>query len=105
MVDVNDPSGLGHKLKRRWEQLEDADIDDRDRSAIEAFVKYRRDVEDRARSTRTSDLSTLRCASERAETPLVDMAFSDVRRLLNVLVTPRDEGGYGLDSVRKVCPC
>jgi len=96
MVDVNEPTRLQQKLDRRWEQLEEADIDDRDREAIRAFVEYRRDVEDRARSTLTNDLSQLRCASVRADTWLVDMSFGDVRRLLSTLVTPKPEG-YGLD--------
>lgn len=97
MVDVNEPTRLDRKLQRRWEQLAEADIDDRDREAIRRFVEHRRDVEDRARSTLTNDLSQLRCASERAETALVDMAFTDARRLLSTLVTPEAEGGYGLD--------
>ncbi|WP_284008128.1 tyrosine-type recombinase/integrase [Haloarcula pelagica] len=96
MVNVNEPTRLQQKLDRRWEQLDAADIDDRDREAIRAFVEYRRDVEDRARSTLTNDLSQLRCASERAETWLVDMSFGDLRRLLSTLVTPKPDG-YGLD--------
>ncbi|MFB6219472.1 MAG: tyrosine-type recombinase/integrase [Halobacteriaceae archaeon] len=97
MADVNDPSNLGGKLQRRWEQLKEADIDDRDRDAISAFVNHRREMEEVARSTRTNDLSTLRCASERADAPLVDIDIRDVRELLRILATPRDEGGYGLD--------
>lgn len=97
MVDVNEPTRLQKKLDRRWDQLEEAAIDDRDREAIREFVEFRRDVEDRARSTLTNDLSQLRCSSERAETPLVEMRFGDLRQLLSTLVTPRDQGGYGLD--------
>jgi integrase len=97
MVDVNEPTRLQRKLDRRWEQLETASIDARDKTAITAFVEYRRDVENRARSTLTNDLSQLRCASERADVPLIEMTFGDVRRLLSTLVTPTEDGGYGLD--------
>lgn len=96
MVDVNDPSGIGDKLQKRREQVREADIDDRDRAAILEFVNHRK-AEGLARNTRRRDLSTLRCASERADTPLVDMSLGDVRQLMNILVTPTDEGGYGLE--------
>jgi len=96
MVDVSDPSGIDDKLDRRWAQLEAASIDGRDREAIRAFVSHRRDVEDRARTTLTHDLSTLRCASERADCPLVEMDRTDVRSLLGSLTAPKHQGGYGL---------
>lgn len=51
MVNVNDASGMDKKLERQWKLLENADIDDRDRDAIGAFVDYRRERENRARST------------------------------------------------------
>jgi integrase len=97
MVDVNDPSRIQQKLDRRWTQLENSNIDDRDRGAIRAFVEDRRNREAVSRTTRTSDLSGLRCASERATVPLVDMNHGDLRELFRTLARPRDQGGYGLD--------
>lgn len=97
MVDVNDASGMGRQLQRQWDLLEEADIPDKDREAIAAFVGHRREIEDRARSTRRTDLSALRCASERAAVPLLDMELADVRRLFKRLTAPESSGGYGLD--------
>jgi integrase len=97
MADIDDPTKRNKKLERRWAQLYDADIDERDRDAIERFVNYRRDVENVAISTRIADLSTLRCASDRAETPLVDMELADAQRFLGRLVRPESAGGWGLD--------
>ncbi|PSP80144.1 integrase [Halobacteriales archaeon QS_1_68_20] len=97
MVDVNDASGMGKQLQRQWELLEEADIPDADRAAISAFVTHRREIEDTARSTRRTDLSNLRCASERADVPLTEMDLADVRDLFDTLTTSRDQGGYGLD--------
>lgn len=97
MVDVNDASGMDRQLERQWELLDDADIPESDRDAITAFVTHRREIEETARSTRRTDLSNLRCASERAAVPLVEMDLGDVRGLFDTLTTPRDDGGYGLD--------
>lgn len=97
MVDVNDASGMDRQLERQWELLDEADIPEVDREAITAFVDHRREIEDVARSTRRTDLSNLRCASERAAVPLLEMDLADVRRLFDTLTTPKDAGGYGLD--------
>lgn len=97
MADVNDVSGMDRKLERQWRLLEDADISEVDRAAIADFVDHRREIEECARSTRRTDLSNLRCASERADLPLTEMNLADVRRLFDMLTTPRDDGGYGLD--------
>lgn len=97
MVDVNDPGRIQQKLDRRWQQLEEADIDDRDRDAITAFIQDRRDRQDMARNTLTNDLSGTRCAAERGDFALVDADRSDLRRLFRTLARPTDQGGYGLD--------
>lgn len=94
MADVNDPSGIARKLQRQWELLDEASIDDRDRAAIESFVNHRREIEGVSRNTRTRDLSTLRCATERADVALVAMELADVRSLFRVLTSP---DGYDLD--------
>lgn len=96
MANVNDASKLSEKHARRLEQLEEADIDDRDRTAIRAFHDYRR-ANGSKTTTLTADLSTLRCASERADVQLMDMGETDVEDLLTLLATPKDEGGYGLE--------
>lgn len=95
MADVNDAGNLAKKLARQLELLEEADIDERDRDAIRAFYSHRR-ARGNETTTLTADLSTLRCASERADVALVDMSKTDVDDLLTSLATPKDEGGYGL---------
>lgn len=97
MVDVNDPGRIQQKLERRWQQLEKADIDERDREAITAFIQDRRDRQDMARNTLTNDLSGTRCAAERGDFSLVDADHADVRGLFRTLAKPKDQGGYGLD--------
>ena len=98
MADVNDPSGIGPRLRKEWGRLEDAAIDDADREAIEAFVVWRRDIDGVARNTRINDLKHLRLAALRSETPLLEMSQTDVERLLSVLQRPKARGGYGLDA-------
>lgn len=97
MVDVNDPGRIQQKLDRRWQQLEEADIDERDREAITAFIQDRRDRQDMSRNTLTNDLSGTRCAAERGDFALVDADYADVRRLVRTLAKPEDQGGYDLD--------
>lgn len=96
MADVNDTGNLTGKHERRLQQVKDADIDDTDREAILAFHEFRRS-EGNATTTLTTDLSTLRCASERATVPLTTMSNGDVDDLLTLLATPKEDGGYGLD--------
>lgn len=97
MVDVTEPTRIQRKLDRQWELLEDSDIDARDKDAIEAFVDWRRDIDDVARNTRMQDLSMLRLSSQRADTPLVDMNLEDAEALLSTLSKPKERGGYGYD--------
>lgn len=97
MVNINDASRIGEKLARQWEMLENANIDARDRDAITTFIDHRREREQVARSTRRTDLSVLRNASERATVPLMEMGDSDVTDLFDRLTAPEDDGGYGLD--------
>jgi len=97
MVDVNDTNSSRKRLDKEWDNLAEADIDDRDRTAVRRFVEHRRDSEERAVTTLINDLSNLRRASERASVSLVDMDRSDVGGLLSVLTAHEAEGGYGLD--------
>ena len=95
-TNVNDTSKIGERLARRREQVVEAHIPETDREAILKFFKHRR-ADGMSRNTLVTDLSTLRCASERAETPLTEMSKLDVDDFLVELVTPRSEGGYGLE--------
>ncbi|MCU4974869.1 tyrosine-type recombinase/integrase [Halobacteria archaeon AArc-m2/3/4] len=99
MVYVNDTGDLTGKHARRLQQVEEADIDHDDRDAILAFHESRR-KDGCEPTTLTMDLSTLRCASERAPVPLTTMTKSELDNLLSLLVTPREEGGYGLDPTK-----
>jgi len=94
--NVNDTGNLSRKHRKRLQQVEEADIPENDRTAILAFHEYRKG-QGMKTTTLTTDLSTLRCASERAAVPLTNMSNGDVEDLLTILVTPKDEGGYGLD--------
>lgn len=99
MVDVNDTNNTDGKLENEWENLYDADIDERDRRLIEEFVRLEREGNQSLRpNTLISDLGVLRRSSERAETPLVEMDMTDVRAFLGVLTRPKNKGGYGLDA-------
>ena len=98
MVNVNDANNTQGKLENQWENLRDADIPEKDREIIEQFVRLERKGNQGVEpNTRISDLSTLRNASERAETPLVEMDMADVQSLLGTLTAPKSAGGYGLD--------
>lgn len=98
MANVNDSNNTLQKLENQWENLRESDIDDRDRNAIREFVRLEREGnQGRKPNTLIRDLSTLRNASERADTPLVDMDMGDFRGLLATLTAPKSEGGYGLD--------
>lgn len=94
-ADVNDTGKIAEKLQRQLELLDEADIPEADREAIESFFRYRRS-EGVARNTLRTDLSTLRNASDRAGVPLVDMSEADMQDFLALLVAPEPEGGYGL---------
>ncbi|WP_158056006.1 site-specific integrase [Halorussus halophilus] len=98
MTNINDTNNVTGKLERQWELLEEAEIDERDREAIREFVElHRRSVENCAPNTLINDLTNLRMASKRAETPLREMDMKGVRKLLSALTTPKNRGGYGLD--------
>ena len=97
-MNVNDTNNTEGKLSRQWELLNQADIVDRDRQIITDFVRIERQGnQNREPNTLIADLSTLRNASKRADTPLVEMDRADLRGLMSVLTKPKDQGGYGLD--------
>lgn len=97
MANVNDTNNTRGKLDREWEMLYNADINKRDRQAIEEFVRFERKGNQGCKpNTLISDLGALRRASTRAETPLVEMTMADIRAFLGVLTRPEEQGGYGL---------
>lgn len=99
MVNVDDTNNTNGKLERQWEMLYEADIDDRDRDAIEEFVRFEREgMQNRKANTLISDLSVLRCAAERGEIPLVEMDIKNVRSFIGLLTRPKSQGGYGLTA-------
>ncbi len=95
MVDVNDTNRNQQKLDNRIQQDKDAAIADADRDAILAFADFRR-YDGKSRTTRTNDLSTLRCAAERSPVPLTEATMSNIEDLFISLVKSKGEGGYGL---------
>ncbi|MFC5972622.1 tyrosine-type recombinase/integrase [Halomarina salina] len=110
MADVNDAGDLKGKLRRRKEQvvqaakhpddrdkdfkehLDDAVIDDRDKSAIIKYEAFRK-TRGKSINTRIADTSTLRNAAQRAEWPLLDFDFDRLSSLFSTL-----EGEYNLSE-------
>lgn len=102
MANVNDASNVRNEAQGEWDKLETANIDDRDRKAIDRYVTHRRTHGSASGSyapaTERDDLSKLRLSSKRAEGALVDMGIDDLNQLLDTLTTPRDDGGYGITT-------
>jgi len=71
MVSTDDPRDFRRRLERQRELLAAADIDDRDRTAIERFIRAK-DGQVTVGTLKTY-LRRLRKAAEWAETPLVEM--------------------------------
>lgn len=95
---VDDANNTKRKLNRRYELLEQADIDESDQQAIHDFVRLERQSnQNMSPNTLYQDLSRLRNASDRAAVPLVDMDRSDYCDLIRTLTKSEDQGGYGLD--------
>lgn len=97
VANINDTNNTLGKLENQWDLLREADIDERDRQAIREFVRLERQRnQNRSPSTLYNDLTGLRNASSRAETPIVDMDIADVRELFETLCAPEEDGGYGV---------
>ncbi|MFC7154179.1 hypothetical protein ACFQPA_01750 [Halomarina halobia] len=94
MADTGD---LSEKHAWRLKQVLEAESTEGDREAIVEFHDSRRS-EGKETTTLTTDLSTLRCTSERASVPLLEMRKSDVFDLFTLLTTARSDGGYGLTA-------
>jgi len=81
MADIGDVQGFEKTYR---DQLDAADIDDRDREQIRSLVR-RRNVEGIQKSTNTGTLNRCRLAAERAPCPLVDMDLDDFYTLHDTL--------------------
>lgn len=90
MVDTSDPRDFRRRLQRQRELLAEADIDDRDRDAIERFA--RRKDGSVSVSTLKTYLRRLRRAAEWAETPLVDLDRDGVEAFVFELRHDPDRG-------------
>lgn len=102
MPSVDDPQRFGDRLKKERRRLEEAAIPEADRDAITRFMHAR------SGSLETSSLlvyiNHLRRASEKAETPLVDMDRDDVSAFIFDLQHNeeygRGGGGYAASTVK-----
>jgi integrase len=76
MADANDVQGYRRKFENQRERLADADLDDRDRDAIDRFVVHLRanDASVASLGTVVGHLNRLRLSAERAHVPLVEFA-------------------------------
>ena len=79
MVDATDVQGYRDKYDGQMDQLDSADIDDRDRDAIERFIVHCRtnDSDIDSLGTVVGHLNRLRLSAERAPEPLVDLESVD----------------------------
>ena len=82
MASVTDIHNFEEQFKCQLDKLAEADIDERDRQAIQEFIRYQDTQLGLAASTNLNSCSALRLSAERADTPLVDMGRSDVDGLL-----------------------
>jgi integrase len=94
MVDVTDVQGYRTKFDNQMELLEDADIDDRDRDAIDRWVVHLRanDPEVDSLGTVVGHLNRIRLSAERGHMPLVEMERVDDTNALKLHLEDR----YGL---------
>jgi len=82
MADLDDVQNYGRKFENQRKKLAEADINDADRDAIQAFVRHRDTTESVNTGTIVSDLNHLRLSAERATTPLTEMDHEEVDKLL-----------------------
>lgn len=85
MVGTDDVQRYSQKFQNQWERVQTADIDERDREAILAFVRALDATDEVNEGTLGARLNHLRLSAERADVPLVEMDRSDVDDLLFAL--------------------
>jgi integrase len=104
MVSVNDASTAEDIREREWRRFENRDLPDKDRGAIDRFIKHRRvhggnNGSSYEISSETTDLNKLGLASARASKALLDMDIDDLNEFIeDMLTTPKSEGGYGIGN-------
>lgn len=105
MATVNDAGGVARETERERQKVEQAEIDDRDRKAIQNFVQHRRvhggETGTYAETTEQGDLRCLRLSAERADVALVDMGIDDINQLIETL---KEDYGVttGIDAYTRV---
>lgn len=93
MTSTSDYRQFAKKLQNELETLEEADIPESDRIAIQRFTQTRHSMED---SSLGMYVSHLRRASERADVPLVDMDHADYQNFVFDLRHNHGHDGTGL---------
>jgi len=84
MANVDDARNLQGEVESEWNRLQNADLPDDDRAAIEAFGNYRQGRV--ARNTLRQDLGNLRRAADAADSSMVDFdSRSDVDAVMTEL--------------------
>jgi site-specific recombinase XerD len=82
MASVRDIHNFDDQFKYQLDKVAEAEIDERDREAIQEFIRYQDTQRGLAASTNVNNCSDLRLSAERADTPLREMDRSDVDALL-----------------------
>jgi hypothetical protein len=101
MASVSDIHNFGDLFDYQLRKLEEADIDERDREAIQDFIRYQDTQRGLAASTNLNNCSDLRLSAERADTPLIEMSREDVDALLFDYKHERDMARGTLRNYRK----
>lgn len=91
MTDLNDPQGFRDTYDLHMEKLEEADIPEADREAIQAYIADQRVNTSNKYSTLAAHSKNLRLSAERADVPLTEMDKTDYNQLIVTL-----EDDYGL---------
>ncbi|MFB6252734.1 MAG: tyrosine-type recombinase/integrase [Halobellus sp.] len=82
MSTIEDIHGFDDQFTNQLQRLEEADIPDDDRNAIQSFIRNQDVQRGLAASTLVNNLSHLRLSAERSDTPLTEMGREDVDGLL-----------------------
>lgn len=78
MTDINDPTGILNKLDRELDNLEEAEIPEADKNAIQSFLNHLQANKDNKPRTNGRKIGYLRRTSQRAHVSLVEMDKDDL---------------------------
>jgi len=102
MVRTDDAHSMRDRLDKARENLAEADIDDRDRTAISQFADHREINEGVAHSTLRDDIEDLRRLSERADRHLIEFeSVKDANAVLKRNAREYDVSERSNDNYRK----